>query len=203
MSLQKFPNRVFNNIRHSTKSLVLAESFFDLLDEALAYTNCAPAVLTHVNIDTHILFKGIDNIDMEVPYIPRELNKTMDDDWQTIRIHKGVVQAIKKFLQTQRAKEAGFTNMSQFVDEAVRAAMEKWEIKSEIKRFEHFNFHENIIRVLDNQIGVLGDIVELRKRGQDLLCSHCEAKNCIHIKYVWTDEQLSSKLRQAGLRSPF
>jgi hypothetical protein len=123
----------------------------------------------------------------------------MADDWTTVAIRKAVVDKINKFLKTKEAKENGYTNSTAFVDEAVRDMLSKYELK----RFEHFNFHDNIIRVLDNSLGTRGDIVELRRKNNHLLCGYCEEDKCVHVKFAWSDVDLASELKKAGLRSPF
>ena len=123
----------------------------------------------------------------------------MSEDWSAVRIKKARLDHINKFLKTKDAKEQGITNAADFVESAVKEMIKKFESR----RFEHFNFHDNIIRVLDNSIGDRGDIVELRKHGNELACGYCENTKCVHVKFVWSDPDLILELKKAGLRAPF
>lgn len=116
-----------------------------------------------------------------------------------MRIKRARLDQINKALKTKIAKEQGVTNAADFVEKAVDDLLDKFELK----RFQHFNFHDNTIRVLDNAIGPRGDIVELRKKDNTLNCGYCESASCVHVKFVWSDIDLVSILRKAGLRSPF
>ncbi len=121
----------------------------------------------------------------------------MNEDWTAVRIKRARLDDINKMVKAKKSKD--ITNASDFVDKAVSDLLEKFELKC----FEHFNFHDNIIRVLDNNIGTRGDIVELRKHNHSLSCDYCESLDCVHIKFVWSDLKLSPELKKAGIKSPF
>jgi hypothetical protein len=123
----------------------------------------------------------------------------MSENWAKISVRKELLERIEKFLKTKEARKLGYTNPTQFVDDVLRARLE--EIPRH--RFEHFNLHDDIIRVLDNEIGPHGDIIELRIRGNKLTCGFCQRFDCLHIKFAWSDPELAAELKKAGLRSPF
>lgn len=123
----------------------------------------------------------------------------MSDEWERVAIRGGLLKTIKKLLKTEQAKINGLTNPTQFVDEAVRLLLAKYELR----RFEHFNLHDNIIRVLDTQIGNTGDIIELYVKNNSLNCDYCKASDCVHIKFVWSDQELVNKFKRHGFKSPF
>lgn len=120
------------------------------------------------------------------------------DKWDKINIRTETLNRIKKFLKTRRGMKSGYTNPTQFVDDAIRRRFDDLHLS----RFEHFNAEDNVIRVLDNDIEPLGDIVEVFIKNNNLICSYCKEQTCIHIKYIWTQESLINELRKHGLKPP-
>ena len=123
----------------------------------------------------------------------------MDETFKTVRIRRELVNVIEKYLKSKQSKKHSFTNISQFVEESVRAKLDQLKLS----RFEHTNLHENIIRVLDSEIGSTGDYVELVLIDDKIHCRFCEENDCVHIKFVWSDPKLSRNLIAHDLKSPF
>jgi metal-responsive CopG/Arc/MetJ family transcriptional regulator len=122
----------------------------------------------------------------------------VEDPSITIRILRKLVYDVEEFLKTPQGRR--WKNRVDFIETAIRDKLDEYKPK----RFELINHHENIIRVLDNQIGEHGDIVELRIKNGRIYCSECEVKDyCLHIKFAWSDPELAAELKKAGLRSPF
>ena len=121
------------------------------------------------------------------------------NEWSGVRMRKRLIDKIEKFLKSDDAKQNGFTNIADFVDYAVRHKLDSIELK----RFEHFNFHDNVVRVLDRDIGKRGDFVEVFKKNNHLYCSHCQQTDCVHIKFLWIDIDMAKDFKRLGIKNPF
>ncbi len=123
------------------------------------------------------------------------------ENWVTTKIRRGLNREIEKLLQTDDAKKLGLTNTAQFVDSAIRELLEKLEQR----RFFHQNTYEDKVRILDNKIGKMGDIVTifLKDELKKGFCDYCEKENCVHVKYMWELEDVVKILKKRGFQSPY
>ena len=123
------------------------------------------------------------------------------ETWSAANIRKSLIDKIKKILNTEEAKEEGLNNVNQFIDSAVRELLEKLEQK----RFAHQNTYDDKVRILDNKIGKMGDIVTifLRDELKKGFCDYCESENCVQVKYMWELEDVVKILKKRGFKSPY
>lgn len=123
------------------------------------------------------------------------------ETWSAANVRKSLINKIKKILNTEEAKEEGLNNVNQFIDSAVRELLEKLEQK----RFAHQNTYDDKVRILDNKIGKMGDIVTifLRDELKKGFCDYCESDNCVHVKYMWELEDVVKILKKRGFKSPY
>lgn len=123
------------------------------------------------------------------------------ETWSAANIRKSLIDKIKKTLNTEEAKEEGLNNVNQFIDSAVRELLEKLEQK----RFSHQNTYDDKVRILDNKIGRMGDIVTifLRDEFKKGFCDYCESENCVHVKYMWELPDVVKILKKRGFHSPY
>ena len=122
-------------------------------------------------------------------YLEYERNQT------TIRIDKGLKERIEKFLETEHAKELGYNHQANIINDAVRDLLKELEKP----RFEHLNFHDNIIRLIDNDAPNGTPFIEIRVNSKSLTCGDCQAKDCIHIDAVRQDPKISKTLHEKGI----
>jgi len=115
-----------------------------------------------------------------------------------VRIDSDLFNELEDFLETPEAKEAGFHSKAPFLNDAVRKALEKYKKK----RFEHFNFADNIIRLIDNDQPKGTPYIEIALNNSDLVCRVCESMNCIHITEVWNHKDIAKQLRRKNLKKP-
>ena len=121
------------------------------------------------------------------------------DKWSNVRVRKSIIDQINQFLKSKEAEKLGILNTADFVNLAIRKSIEEINLG----RFEHFNLQDNIIRVLDKEIGTRGDIIEVFHKNNSLRCSHCEKTDCVHVKFLWTDQNLVKEFNKMGIKKPF
>ena len=123
------------------------------------------------------------------------------ENWVTTKIRRTLNSEIIRSLKTEEAKKLGLTNTAQFVDSAIRELLEAIEQR----RFSHQNTYEDKVRILDNNIGEMGDIVEvfLKDDVKKAFCGYCEKEDCVHVKYMWDLPQVTKILRNRGFHSPY
>lgn len=119
----------------------------------------------------------------------------MEQNQKPVKMDVDVKERMEDFLDSDLAKQHGFKSKADFVNEAVNILLKKYESK----RFKHFNFEDNVIRLIDNQLPEYRDLVEIRLKGKVLLCGDCHAKKCIHIDAVRTDVKISKILTDKGI----
>jgi len=129
------------------------------------------------------------------------MTKKTKENWVTTKVRRTLSHEIEKALYTDEAKKEGLTNLSQFVDSAIRELLEKLETS----RFTHINTYDDKIRISDDKIGRFGDIVTvfLRDNEKNGFCDHCESHKCIHVKYMWELPDIVKILKKRGFISPY
>ncbi len=123
------------------------------------------------------------------------------ETWSAANVRKSLIIRIKKTLNTEEGKEEGLNNVNQFIDSAVRELLEKLEEK----RFSHQNTYDDKVRILDNKIGKMGDIVTifLKEELKIGFCDYCESEKCVHVKYMWELEDVVKILKKRNFNSPY
>ncbi len=122
------------------------------------------------------------------------------NDWQTVPLKKGLLAEINMLLQLKTVRdEEGISNVSRFVDQAVREKMERLERK----RFELINMHDDHVKVLDSKLEKMGRIVSVYFReGGRAWCDYCEEHLCVHIQYAWEVPDVRKILDRNGATPP-
>lgn len=113
------------------------------------------------------------------------------DDWRTIKIPNELAQRIEAI-----EKDEGFSSKSDFVTQAIRELLTVYEKN----RLEHTNFHDNIIRLIDNHKPRGTPFVEIFLNNDGLHCETCVSKACEHIEFVWTEPKIKRQLKEKGLK---
>lgn len=104
----------------------------------------------------------------------------------TVRLPKNMLTAIEEFLKTKEAKEMGFLHITDVVTDAVREYLAN-------RRLEFINHDENGVKVLDRHLRRVADIY-IRPEG--VWCDLCREKQCDHIAFVLTHEEMQAYLKQ-------
>ena len=113
----------------------------------------------------------------------------------TIRIDKGLKERVEKFLESPRAKELGYNHQANVINDAVRELLKELDTP----RFEHLNFHDNIIRLIDNDAPNGTPFIEIRVNSKSITCGDCQTKDCIHINTIREVPKISKILREKGI----
>ncbi|MDE0526734.1 MAG: hypothetical protein OXI27_09115 [Thaumarchaeota archaeon] len=103
------------------------------------------------------------------------------EDWKTVNVKKAMMDEVERMLRTDAVRKEGITNMSQFVDLALREKIERLERM----RFEHINMYEDHVKILDNKLGRAGRILSVYFRDSRAWCEYCDEHMCVHIQYAW------------------
>lgn len=122
-------------------------------------------------------------------------------DWRTVNVKKSLLEQIEKIIADEEIRNEGITNTSQFIDSALKEKLEEFEQK----RFSHQNTYEDKVRILDNKIGKMGDIVTiyLKEDQKEGFCDYCEKADCVHVKYMWEIKDVVDILKERGFKSPY
>ena len=119
-------------------------------------------------------------------------------DWKTVNVKKSLLDEVERVRRTDEAKKAGITNAAQFVDLALREALEKFERR----RFEHINMYEDHVKILDNKLERAGRIVSVYFREAKAWCEYCDEHMCVHIQYAWEIPDVREVLSARKLMPP-
>ena len=119
-------------------------------------------------------------------------------DWKTVNVKKSLLDEVERVQRTDEAKKAGITNAAQFVDLALREALEKFERR----RFEHINMYEDHVKILDNKLERAGRIVSVYFRDAKAWCEYCDEHMCVHIQYAWEIPDVRAVLSARKLAPP-
>lgn len=115
----------------------------------------------------------------------------VNENWRTIKIPKDLAEQIESIMTKE-----GFNNKADFINQAIRELLQK-HTKS---RLEHTNFHDNIIRLIDNHEPRGTPFVEIFLNNDGLHCETCRSKECEHIEFVWTEPKIKRQLKEKGLK---
>jgi len=117
-----------------------------------------------------------------------------DKDWRTVKLPTPLIEEIE-----QLRIDGKFNSNSDFISQATRELLEKYKKK----RFEHHNFADNLIRLIDNEKPQGTPFIEIALIDNILVCRVCEAKMCMHIEEVWNQETIRKQLKRKGIKKPF
>lgn len=122
-------------------------------------------------------------------------------DWKTVNVKKSLLDQVENIVNSDEVKKDGITNTSQFIDSALKDKLHEFKQN----RFSHQNTYEDKVRILDNNLGKMGDIVTifLRDSTKDGFCDYCEENNCVHIKFMWELGDIVNTLTMRGFKSPY
>ncbi len=126
------------------------------------------------------------------------VRKKSNSGWRPVQLPKDLVDEVEKVIETSEVKKTGVTSISQFISRIIDDHLES-------SRFSHQNTYEDKVRILDNKIGKLGDIVTifLKEELKKGFCDYCESENCVHVKYMWELEDVVKILKKRGFQSPY
>lgn len=120
------------------------------------------------------------------------------EDWKTVNVKKVMMDEVERMLQTDAIRKEGITNMSQFVDLALREKLERLERK----RFDHINMYDDHVKILDNKLDRVGRIVSVYFRDTRAWCDYCDEHMCVHIQYAWEIPDVREVLAARKLAPP-
>ncbi len=117
---------------------------------------------------------------------------------KNIKIDSDVRDKLEEWVDTDEAKSKGYNSMARVATLAISEFMDKHKKK----RFEHFNFADNLIRLIDNDKPKGTPFIEVMIKGGELICRVCEARVCIHIKEAWNHPEIIKQLKRKNIKKP-
>ncbi|MEM2127800.1 MAG: hypothetical protein QXH67_06230 [Candidatus Bathyarchaeia archaeon] len=115
----------------------------------------------------------------------------------TVKIAKGLAEAINLFLETDKAKRLGYRYKGDVVNDAVRDFLLKHGIETLEARFEHFNCYEDHVTIWDKKLRRLVDVYFSSKQPY-VLCSLCEESDCEHVQFALSIPKVVQTLKDRG-----
>lgn len=113
-----------------------------------------------------------------------------------IKIDSKIRDELEDWLETDEAKAKGYNSMARFATLAISKELQK--VKK--KRFEHFNFADNLIRLIDNDKPTGTPFIEIVLKNSQLFCRVCESRNCIHIEESWKHSEIKKALKRKDVK---
>ena len=81
----------------------------------------------------------------------------MTGSWRTAMIRGDLLVRVKAIVESNAAKSQGVTNISQFIDLAIRDKIKEFKIVS----LSHISTYEDHVKILDLMLGERGRIVSV------------------------------------------
>ncbi len=120
-----------------------------------------------------------------------------EENQGVVRIDKDLLTQLETWLKTDDAKKKGFHSKAPFVNTSVRELLEKYASP----RFEHLQFDENTIKLIDNEIPNGTQYVELFLENNIIMCSNCGITKCIHVHECWKDSNIKKILEKKQIKN--
>ena len=114
---------------------------------------------------------------------------------KSVKMDNDLWEILDEWLQTNEAKKHGFHSKAPFITQAVRELLERYEKP----RFDHLNFQDNILRLVDTELPKYQNIIEICLKKGKLVCNYCELESCEHIDASWKDKVIRKQLQEKGL----
>jgi hypothetical protein len=111
----------------------------------------------------------------------------------TVRLPKHVLNAIEKFLGTEKAREMGFLHITDVATEAVREFLISQGYYPIPDRFEIINHDEKGVKVFDLQLRRVADVYF---KPEGIWCDLCKEKSCEHIDFAVAQDDVQVIIRR-------
>ena len=123
----------------------------------------------------------------------------MVGNWRTAMIRGELLVRVKAIVESNAAKNQGVTNISQFIDLAIREKIEKFKVVS----LSHISTYEDHVKILDLMLDAHGRIVavDFNNDGSPY-CDYCEAPDCVHVQFAWEIPKARDILYGHGFAPP-
>ena len=123
----------------------------------------------------------------------------MAGNWRTAMIRGEMLVRVKAIVESNAAKNQGVTNISQFIDLAIRDKIREFKIAS----LSHINTYDDRVKILDLMLDANGRIVAVYfDRDGSPHCDYCEAPDCVHVQFAWEIPKARDMLHGRGFAPP-
>ena len=123
----------------------------------------------------------------------------MTGSWRTAMIRGDLLVRVKAIVESNAAKNQGVTNISQFIDLAIRDKIKEFKIAS----LSHISTYEDHVKILDLMLGEHGRIVSVDFNNDGSpYCDYCEAPDCVHVQFAWEIPKARDILYGHGFAPP-
>lgn len=122
---------------------------------------------------TNTLTKGLDEYSGKRPSY-KQLGKKIDE----------MIDIIKN-LQIEQKYQAKILRLIEKYPKVIDSPLKEKITEFEHTRFNNITTHDDHLRILDNKIGKLGQIVSVYfRKNNDMWCDYCDETNCVHVQYA-------------------
>lgn len=118
-------------------------------------------------------------------------------DWGTVKLPRDMVRRLSEFVETNYAKNSGFTSKSQVVVFAVREFLRNYS--SYLAFLDYLGFEKNIVKLMDHELGAIVN-VKFDKEEHELFCNKHNSDSCDHVRFLWMLPRFKEDLK--GLEIP-
>ena len=123
----------------------------------------------------------------------------MAGNWRTAMIRGELLVRVKAIVESNAAKNQGVTNISQFIDLAIRDKIREFKVAS----LSHISTYEDHVKILDLMLDAHGRIVavDFNKDGSPY-CDYCKTPDCVHVQFAWEIPKTRDMLHSHGFAPP-
>jgi predicted CopG family antitoxin len=101
--------------------------------------------------------------------------------FKSITLKEDVYKRLEKVYNQNKLllQREGVDSLSSFITRIISSYIKE----GDTARLEHFNLHENVIRIKDKK---LERIIDVDYRNGEMFCELCGSTDCVHTGYAWS-----------------
>ena len=123
----------------------------------------------------------------------------MAGNWRTAMIRGELLVRVKAIVESNAAKNQGVTNISQFIDLAIRDKIKEFKVAS----LSHVSTYEDHVKILDLMLDARGRIVAVYFNNDGSpYCDYCKTPDCVHVQFAWEIPKVRDMLHGHGFAPP-
>lgn len=117
--------------------------------------------------------------------------------WSKVNVPTEMIELLDRYLQTDRAKERGFTSRTDVAVVAIQYLLDRDGMYSRRPKFEHVNVFEDHVTILDTGAQKLFNIYF---RSDRPFCEVCESSKCVHVGFAYSLPEVRTALMDRGVK---
>jgi hypothetical protein len=114
-------------------------------------------------------------------------------DWETVKLPRDMIQRLNEFVESNYAKDNGFTSKSQVIVFAVREFLRSYS--GFLAYLDYIEFENNVVKIMDHELGTIVS-VEIDRENTTLFCKKHNSDTCNHVRFLWMLPRFSEELKK-------